>query len=96
MEPAPARNVLRENNTCEDTMADGNSGNGGLYFIVGALCVAVAVGAFFLFGGNLGQSTAQAPAAAPAAPAAAPTKNVTIEKIEVERPDRRDDRRDRR
>jgi hypothetical protein len=79
-------------------MADGNSGNGALYFIVGALCVAVAIGAFFMFGGNLGPSTAQAPAsaAAPAAPAAAPTKNVTIEKIEVERPDRRDDRRDRR
>ncbi len=58
-------------------MADGNSGNGALYFIVGALCVAVAIGAFFMFGGNLGQSTAQAPT-----PAAAPTKNVTIEKIE--------------
>jgi hypothetical protein len=78
-------------------MADGNSGNGALFFIVGALCVAVAVGAFFMFGGNFGPSTAQAPApaAAPAtAPAAAPTKNVTIEKIEVERP--RDDRRERR
>jgi hypothetical protein len=75
-------------------MADGNSGNGALYFIVGALCVAVAIGAFFMLGGNLGPSTAQAPA--PTAPAAAPTKNVTIEKIEVERPDRRDDRRDRR
>jgi hypothetical protein len=77
-------------------MADGNNGNGALYFIVGALCVAVAIGAFFLFGGNLGPSTAQAPGAAsapaPAAPAAAPTKNVTIEKIEVERPDRRDRR----
>ena len=72
-------------------MAEGNSGNGGLYFIVGALCVAVAIGAFFLFGGTIGQSTAQAPAPT-AAPAAAPTKNVTIEKIEVERPDRRDRR----
>ena len=36
-------------------MADGNaSGNNGmLYFIVGALCVAVAIGGFFLFGGQL-------------------------------------------
>jgi hypothetical protein len=36
-------------------MADGNSGgnNGMLYFIVGALCVAVAVGGFFMFGGQL-------------------------------------------
>jgi hypothetical protein len=35
-------------------MAEGNGGvGGGLYFIVGALCVVVAVGAFFLFGGNL-------------------------------------------
>ena len=33
-------------------MANDN-GNGGLYFIVGALCVAVAIGAFFLFGGQL-------------------------------------------
>ena len=42
-------------------MADGNGGNGGLYFIVGALCVAVAVGAFFMFhGGSAGPSTAQA------------------------------------
>jgi hypothetical protein len=64
-------------------MADGNGGNGGLYFIVGALCVAVAVGAFFMFGGNLGQSTAQAPApATQAAAPAAPIKNVTIEKVE--------------
>jgi hypothetical protein len=68
-------------------MADGNGGNGGLYFIVGALCVAVAVGAFFMFGGNTsGPSTAQAPAAAPvAAPAqSTTTKNVTIEKKVVE------------
>ena len=36
-------------------MADGNGGNGGLYFIVGALCVAVAVGAFLMFhGGGVG------------------------------------------
>jgi hypothetical protein len=68
-------------------MADGNSGNGGLYFIVGALCVAVAVGAFFMFSGsNVGPSTAQAPAAAPAAAPAQPTKNVTIEKKVIETP----------
>jgi len=67
-------------------MADGNGGNGGLYFIVGALCVAVAVGAFFMFnGGTSGPSTAQAPASAPAAPAQ-PTKNVTIEKTVIETP----------
>ena len=66
-------------------MADGNGCNGGLYFIVGALCVAVAVGAFFMFGGNTsGPSTAQAPAAAPAAAPATTTKNVTIEKKVVE------------
>lgn len=64
-------------------MADGNGGNGGLYFIVGALCVAVAVGAFFMFhGANVGPSTAQAPASA-SAPAQT-TKNVTIEKKVVE------------
>jgi hypothetical protein len=36
-------------------MAEGNaSGNNGmLYFIVGALCVVVAVGGFIMFGGNL-------------------------------------------
>jgi len=34
-------------------MADGNSGgNGMLYFIVGALCVVVAVGGFIMFGGH--------------------------------------------
>ncbi len=69
-------------------MAGGN-GNGALYFIVGALCIAVAVGAFFMFGGNMGgsSSTAQAPAAAPAAAAPAqPTKNVTIEKTVIETP----------
>ena len=66
-------------------MADGNSGNGGLYFIVGALCVAVAVGAFLLFGGQVGPSTSnQAAAPAPAA-TPAPTKNITIEKIETPR-----------
>jgi hypothetical protein len=67
-------------------MADGNSGNGILYFLVGGLCVAAAVGAFIMFG-NTGPapSTAQAPApAAASAPAPAPvTKNVTIEKIET-------------
>ena len=57
-------------------MADGNGGNGMLYFIVGALCVAVAVGGFFLFGGQLGPSTVQAPAPA------VPTKNIDI-KIET-------------
>ena len=65
-------------------MADGNGGNGGLYFIVGALCVAVAVGAFFMFhGGSAGPSTAQAPATASAP---APTKNVTIDKTVIETP----------
>jgi hypothetical protein len=35
--------------------------NGMLYFIVGALCVAVAVGGFILFGGNMsGPSQAKA------------------------------------
>ena len=58
-------------------MADGNNGNGALYFIVGALCIVVAVGAFFLFGGHIsGSSTAQAPAA----------PNVTIEKKVIETP----------
>jgi len=70
-------------------MSDGNGGNGALYFLVGALCVAVAIGAFFMFGGgHFGPSTAQAPAASAPAPAAstpAPTttKNITIEKIET-------------
>ena len=68
-------------------MADGNGGNGGLYFIVGALCVAVAIGAFFMLNGsNVGPSTAQAPASAPAAAPAQPTKNVTIEKTVIETP----------
>lgn len=36
-------------------MADGNTGgnNGMLYFIVGGLCVVVAIGAFFLLGGQM-------------------------------------------
>lgn len=36
-------------------MADGSAGgnNGMLYFIVGALCVVVAVGGFIMFGGNM-------------------------------------------
>ena len=36
-------------------MADANAGgnNGMLYFIVGALCVVVAIGAFFMLGGQL-------------------------------------------
>ena len=70
-------------------MTDGNSGsgNGVLYFLVGALCVAVAVGGFLMFHGTGGSSVAQAPATA-SAPAAAPaptvTKNITIEKKTVE------------
>lgn len=43
-------------------MADGTTGgnNGMLYFIVGALCVAVAIGAFMMFGGSLpGQKPAK-------------------------------------
>ena len=51
------------NNPMGIQMADGNSGgnNGMLYFIVGALCVAVAVGGFILFGGNMsGPSQAKA------------------------------------
>ena len=66
-------------------MADSNGGNGGLYFIVGALCVAVAVGAFVMFHGSTsGPSTAQAPASTSAP--AQPTKNVTIEKKVIETP----------
>ena len=67
-------------------MANDNSGNGTLYFLVGALCVAVAVGGFIMFHGTGGSSVAQAPASAPstaAAPAPPETKNVTIEKIET-------------
>ena len=84
-------------------MAEGNGssgssgGNGMLYFIVGALCVAVAVGGFLLFGGQTGPTQAAAPAAtsAPTAPAAPARNNVDIKvegpaKIEVpSRPDRR-------
>jgi hypothetical protein len=64
-------------------MANGNSGNGMLYFMVGALCVAVAVGGFFMFHGAGGPSVAQAPATTTAAPAPTVTRNVTIEKIET-------------
>lgn len=61
------------------------SGNGGLYFIVGALAVAVLVGAYFLIGApgihtnvarapdrnvNVTVEQPRAPATAPAAPAA--------------------------
>lgn len=63
-------------------MADGNSGsgNGLLYFLVGALCVAAAVGGFVMFGGMTGTSpsTAQAPAAP------TETRNITIEKKVVQ------------
>ena len=71
-------------------MADsnGNGGIGALYFIVGALCVAVVVGAFVLSGGlpESSSSQAQAPAASSAPAPAAPTttKNITIEKKTVE------------
>lgn len=72
-------------------MANDNSGggssNGMLYFLVGALCVAVAVGGFFMFHGGTGSSVAQAPAAATAAPAPTETKNITIErKTTIETP----------
>jgi hypothetical protein len=68
-------------------MADGNGGSGALYFIVGALSVAVAVGAYFMFSGNtIGPSTAQAPASVPAAAPAETIKNVTIEKKVIETP----------
>ena len=58
-------------------MADGNSGgnNGMLYFIVGALCVVVAAGAFVMFGGLLlflGASVLALFAARAPAPTAAP------------------------
>ncbi len=64
----------------------GGSTNGMLYFLVGALCVAVAVGGFFMFNGGTGSSVAQAPAAATTTPAPAVTKNVTIEKTTIETP----------
>jgi hypothetical protein len=79
-------------------MTNGNSGgNGVLYFLVGALCVAVAIGGYFMFSGA-GTSVAQVPATTTSAPAPAPTvtKNITIEKKTVEptrvieHPDRRD------
>jgi hypothetical protein len=72
---------------CEESaMADGNSNNGFLYFLVGALCVAVAVGGFFIFGNSgTSSSTAQAPAAASAPATPTVTKNITIEKTEPTR-----------
>jgi hypothetical protein len=72
-------------------MDNGNSGsgNGMLYFLVGALCVAVAVGGYFMFnhaGGTTGgsASVAQSPAPAASAPAPTETRNITIEKKVVE------------
>ena len=73
-------------------MTDGNtSGNGMLYFMVGALCVAVAIGGYFMFNGaGSSSSVAQSPApAAASAPAPAVTKNITIEKKIVEPTERR-------
>ena len=67
-------------------MTNDNSGNGMLYFLVGALCVAVAVGGYFMFHGGTGSSVAQAPAAATAAPAPTETKNITIERKTIETP----------
>jgi len=64
----------------------GGSSNGMLYFMVGALCVAVAVGGFFMFRGGTGSSVSQAPAASTAAPAPTVTKNITIEKQTIETP----------
>ena len=66
-------------------MENNGSGNGMLYFLVGALCVAVAVGGYFMFGHTGGSaSVAQSPAAATSAPAPTETKNITIEKKVVE------------
>ena len=67
-------------------MTNGNSGgNGALYFLVGALCVAVAIGGYFMFNGpGTSSSVAQAPSAAASAPAPTETKNITIEKKVVE------------
>jgi hypothetical protein len=68
-------------------MDNGNSGsgNGLLYFLVGALCVAVAVGGYFMFNGARGPAAvAQSPATAASAPAPTETKNITIEKKTVE------------
>jgi hypothetical protein len=69
-------------------MTNGNSsGNGILYFLVGALCVAVAIGGYFMFqGAGSSSSVAQAPAAAASAPAPTETKNITIEKKTIETP----------
>lgn len=66
-------------------MTNGNSGgNGALYFLVGALCVAVAIGGYLMFNGAGSSSVAQAPAPAASAPAPTETKNITIEKKVVE------------
>jgi hypothetical protein len=69
-------------------MTDSNNGSGLLYFLVGALCVAVALGAFVIFGGVVGSPNATAPsmAQAPAATTTpAVTKNIIIEKAEPTR-----------
>jgi len=74
-------------------MSDGNNGNGLLYFLVGALCVAVVFGAFIIFGGVVGSSTSTAPSTAEApAVSTTPTvtKNITIEKTEPTRVIERD------
>ena len=56
-------------------MADGTStGNGMLYFIVGGLCVVVAVGGFLLFGAGM-----------PGAKTEAKTVNVNVELPKVEK-----------
>ena len=57
-------------------MADGTTGgnNGMLYFIVGALCVVVAIGAFFMFGGQM--------------PGAGPSKSVDV-KIQLPAADKK-------
>ncbi len=56
-------------------MADGNGNNGMLYFIVGALVVVVAAGAFYMFGGHV------------SAPNQAKSVDVKVEvpKVEIER-----------
>ncbi|HTR84426.1 MAG TPA: hypothetical protein VMI56_08090 [Reyranella sp.] len=68
-------------------MADSNNGSGLLYFLVGALCVAVALGAFVIFGGVVTSpsSTAPSTAQAPASTTPTVTKNITIEKTEPAR-----------
>ena len=65
-------------------MAEGNGSNGMLYFIVGALCVAVAAGGFILFGGHVPAPNQ----------AASKSVEVTVEvpkeiKIEGTKPERR-------